>query len=128
VGTFDRQIATAKRLIAKNGQLVEWHVPTPGLPADPLKPWKPTAPGTDVSHDVRIVFLPASRVNYEFIRALANSPDVIGGKSYGLMAAVDFEPSKSDYVMRDGVQYRIEYIDVISPNGEKILYRIGFNL
>jgi len=127
MGVFDRQIATAKRLIAKNGQLVQWHVPQAGA-ANPLTPWKPTAPGTDVSHDVRIVFLPASRVNYELIRALANAPDIVGGKSYGLMAAVDFEPAKTHYVMRNGVQYRIEYIDILSPNGEKILYTIGFDL
>jgi hypothetical protein len=126
MGVFDRQIATAKRLIEKNGQVVQWHVPTPGA-ADPATPWKPTI-GTDVSHDVRIVFLPASRVNYELIRALGNAPDIVGGKSYGLMAAVDFVPSKLHYVMRDGVEYRIEYIDPLAPNGEIILYTVGFNL
>lgn len=129
MGVFDRQIASAKRLIEKYGQSVQWK-PYVAADADDATPWKPKLDTSDPADPVmvRIVFLPASRVNNELVRALSNAPEVPSGKSYGLMPAVNFVPSLADVVIRDGVEYRPCYIDPLSPNGEIIMYTIGFEL
>lgn len=126
MGVFDRQIATAKRLIEKNGQTINW-VQRPAGTVDPDTPWLPTV-GVPVTYTPRIVFLPRSRLNYQLIRALnPNAPEVPGGTLYGLMAQVSFTPSKDDVVVRAGVEYRMIGIDPLSPNGEIILYTIDFS-
>jgi hypothetical protein len=126
MGQFDRAIATAKRLIAKNGQTVTWRKTQDGVPADGAKPWKP---GTTVvvDYSVPIVFLPESRVGFEFLAMLANT-EVPKGKLTGLMAApADFVPTLKDIVIRGGETYSIRTLDPLAPNGDVILYTIGFD-
>jgi len=124
MGQFDRQIETAKRLIAKNGQTVTWRklgVATP----DPSTPWKPAA-DTPEDHSPKICFLPPGRVGQELIRYLKGT-EVTTGSVQGLMSAVDFEPTANDVVIRDGKTLRIKSIDPLSPNGQIILYTIEFD-
>lgn len=124
MGQFDRQIETAKRLIAKNGQTVTWRkvgVDTP----DPSKPWKPAA-DTSTDTDVVVCFLPPGRVGQELIRYLKGT-EVTTGSVQGLMSAVSFEPTANDVVVRDGKTLRIKSIDPLSPNGQIILYTIEFD-
>jgi len=124
MGQFDRQIETAKRFIAKNGQSVTWRklgVDTP----DPSTPWKPAADTPD-DHMATICFLPPGRVGQELIRYLKGT-EVTTGSVQGLMSAVDFEPTANDVVIRDGKNLRIKSIDPLSPNGQIILYTIEFD-
>lgn len=124
MGQFDRQIATAKRLIAKYGQTCIWRKVANGAPVDSLKPWKPTASETS-DNNASIVFLPASRENRELLRYLKGT-EIPVGSIQGLMPAVSFEPTLKDVVIRDGKQLRLKSIDPVSPNGEIILYTLEF--
>lgn len=124
MGQFDRQIATALRLIKKNGQPVKWRqIPT--TEPDPLKPWKPVG-GAPVDRTVDICFLPLDLQNKEFLASLGNTEAAVGS-FYGLMGAVSFTPNIKDVVLRDGVLLEIASIDLLSPNGQAILYTVIFN-
>ena len=123
MGVFDRQIATAKRLIAKNGRLVIWRVILDGTMVDPLKPWEPGAAQVTDYPDTPIVFLPTG---YKGETTLFRSKT--GEQSSGtfqiLMGAVPFEPSNKDVIIDGSIEYRIDYIDKLAPNGDAILYTI----
>lgn len=121
---FDRQIATAKRLIAKNGELVKWRVIDDATPTDPNKPWEP-GPATPDDKDVTICFLPVDRQTMETFNFIKGT-EVPKGSVMGLMGQVNFEPNLKDVVIRDGKELRIASLDVLSPNGQKILYTVVF--
>lgn len=128
MGVFDDDIATALELIEENGQLVKWRQLSNNDTDDETdKPWKTdteaVTPPTDF--DVHICFLPIDRVGAQSLRYLAGT-EVAVGSMYGLMGAVDFEPSIKDVVIRDGKELAISSIDLLSPNGQKILYTVVF--
>jgi len=120
---FDRAIATALRLIAKNGQKATWRVIGDGT-ADPATPWL-TAAVSPVDEPATICFLPFTRMNYETF-VFRNGGEVPKGNLIGLMGNVSFTPNLKDVVIRDGVQLEIESIDLLSPNGQKVLYTVVF--
>lgn len=121
---FDRAIETAIRLIKKNGQSIQWKQQTNNVP-DPTKPWEIETTGF-VEFNPFICFLPLDKDGREFLSSLGGS-EITVGSYYGLMGAVPFTPIKSDTVVRDGVVLDIESIDLLSPNGQKVLYTIVFN-
>lgn len=121
---FDRQIQTALRLIAKNGQKVKWRVIDDAAPSDPSQPWNP-GPATPVDRDVAICFLPVDRQTMETFNFIKGT-EVPKGSVMGLMGQVPFDPNLKDVVIRDGVEMRIASIDLLSPNGQKILYTMVF--
>lgn len=121
---FDRQIALAQRLIKKNGQLVKWRS-LPDPVTDPLKPWEG---GTvvPVEHDVWICFVPVqTREDVKEFTYLSET-EVQIGLTYGLMGNVPFEPTARDVVIRDGRELRMNWLDLLSPNGQKILWTAEF--
>ena len=122
---FDRQIQTAKRLIAKNGQVVKWRIVRDATPVDSSQPWKPTNPAKPVEHDVTICFLTVDKDTYETLSYMAGG-EVPMGAVMGLMDAVDFEPSLKDVVIRDGKELRLFNIEELNPNGQTILYTMVF--
>jgi hypothetical protein len=124
MGVYDRQIATALRLIAAKGQAVTWQSIDNGAPADASKPWLP-ADAVPVEHPVSILFLPDTRSGFEWLAYLQGT-EVPQGRMIGLMGAVDFTPSIRDLVVRDGKPIRPLNITPLNPNGETILYTIGF--
>ncbi len=124
MGVYDRQIATALRLIKAKGQVVTWRKLDDGAPADSSKPWKPSAATPD-DNTVSIVFLPPTKENKQLIRYLKGT-EVPTGSLDGLMHAVSFEPAAKDIVIRDGKELVIKSIDPLSPNGEVILYFLEF--
>lgn len=121
---FDRQIQTALRLIAKNGEKVVWRQVTEGAPSDPSQPWNPGAP-SNVDSDATICFLPVNKETRETFTFLRGT-EVPKGSVLGYMGNVPFEPNLKDVVIRDGKELRISYIDLLSPNGQKILYTVLF--
>jgi hypothetical protein len=126
MGQFDRQIATAQRLIAKYGQSVTWREPAEGLPADPEKPWSKTA-AVPIDHaGIKICFVPAKENEWRKLLAYLKGTEVPTTKLAGLMGAVTFTPALKHIVLRDGKQLRIASIDCLSPNGQKILYTLEF--
>lgn len=120
MSVFARQQDTAKRLIVKNGQAVVWRSLSNGAPGNASEPWKPGV-GATVDNPVSIVFLPESRLGYEWIARLANT-DIPEGSGYGLMHKVSFIPTLKDTVVKDGETFRVVSLDPLAPNGEVILY------
>lgn len=121
---FDRQIQTALRLIKKNGEAVKWRVVDDAAPADPSQPWNP-GPATPIDNDVFICFLPVDLKTQETFTFIKGT-EVPKGSVMGLMGNVPFEPNLKDVVIRNGAELRLAYIDVLSPNGQKILYTMVF--
>ena len=121
---FDRSIATAERLIKRNGQSVIWRNIVTG--DDPVEPWK-QVPGTPVNNPVDICFLPPDTKSQKFFAYLRGTNDVGIGYLQGLMKGnISFEPKLKDIVLRDGVELVIRSIDLLSPNGQKVLYTVEF--
>jgi len=121
---FDRAIQTALRLIAKNGEKVKWRVINDAAPTDPSQPWNP-GPATPVDNDATICFLPVDRQTMETFTFIKGT-EVPKGSVMGLMGNVPFAPNLKDVVIRDGKELRIANIDVLSPNGQKVLYTVVF--
>lgn len=122
---FDRQIATALRLIEKNGQAVIWNSNVAGAPADPTRPWLPAEPDEIQTHDVSICFLPIDRTNMESMRYIFGT-EVQGGSSMGLMGQVPFATSLKDTVTRGTETLRVKTINELEPNGQIILHWVIF--
>lgn len=119
---FDSAIATAIRLIKKNGMQCAWTKETL-TPIDPLQPWLGDT-GVDVVYNPYICFVPASGSNYGLIKLLGGteSPAV---KTWGLMAPQAFEPKLTDLVTRDGEPLKMATLDVLRPNEQIVLYTLG---
>jgi hypothetical protein len=130
MGTYDRQIAGAKKTIAKKGQVVTWRIRAQGTTdagqvAGATK-WRPKAvpPATPDDRPVSMVFFPVGKEKSESLRAMG--VEVVTGMQMALMGAVDFEPSQKDAVIRAGVLMPIEHIETLAPNGDPIVYEIVF--
>lgn len=121
---FDRAIKTAQRLIAKNGEKVKWRVIEDVVPTDPNKPWEPGS-ALPEDKDVTICFLPVDRQTQETF-AFIKGTEVLKGSVMGLMGNIPFAPNLKDVVIRNGVELRLAHIDVLSPNGQKVLYTMVF--
>lgn len=129
MGQFDRQIATVKRLVLKNGELVTWRIPTaePPDPSPSDTPWKPVADDATDYDNVPVCFLPVGTINNELMHLLKGT-EVTTGSVKGLMGAVSFVPAANAVVVRsNGETLRIKSIDTLSPNGQIILYTIVFD-
>lgn len=119
---YDRQIATATRLVAKYGQSVVWRkvgILTP----DPSQPWENTN-GTTVDNSVKMVFL--TKWRDELLLKYLKGTDIPTGANFGLMGVQSFVPAINDYVVRGSDNYIVKDIDIISPNGTPILYIVSF--
>lgn len=123
MGRFDKQIATALRLIEKNGQAVIWQKEQ--KKSDTLEPWK-QVDANPVKKPVVICFLPSKRVGKQTKHYLADAPQIEQSSVTGLMGAVDFTPENIDTVLRNGKELRILSIDELAPNGQTVLYTIEF--
>jgi hypothetical protein len=130
MGVYDRQIATAARLIAAKGQLCMWREPgTPTGPANiPVE-------GVPADYPVSIVFLSNSKNEglAGLLSMFRDLPDVPTGGMRGLMAAVPFTPSLMGRVARATTFAEPALnimddkgIDVLNVNGEIILYYLRF--
>lgn len=119
---FERQIATATRLIAKYGQDCTWRKTVATGPAS-----KPT--GQNVTdYPVKIVFVNHKRESLLTALSMMTNTDIPSGGLLGLMAVVSFDPELPDAVIRGTEQYGIadkNGIEKLAPNGEgAILYKL----
>lgn len=127
---YERQIATATRLITKYGQACVWCEPgaPTGSPANP-------EPGAPAYHAVPIVFL--NNTNREALSGLLSmikGTEVPTGGMRGLMPVVPFVPTLKGRVSRAPVWDSAgalgliddNGIDVLNLNGEVILYYLRF--
>jgi len=114
----------AKALIAESGQSVTWRQIVDGDPADALKPWKPGATD-ETDNTVDIVFFPEDLQGFRVEQRIKGTP-IKESYEIGYMAQQTFVPTTKDVMIRDGVEHRVWYIDPIQPDGDDILYVIGF--
>ena len=122
---FERQIATARRLIDKYGETCSWQ--QPGDRDDNVKPWHGSNIDAPDPVSVKIVFFPNGGDNSlsEVIAALADT-NVNIASEYGLMAGdVSFNPATSD-TLQDSQGNNVEIVAItpLRPNGEVVLYKI----
>lgn len=125
MGVFDRQIASAKRMIAKYGEFCIFKQTGDGVPLDPEKPWE--VPETDpVDHtNIKIAFFGLDVEKYKMYQEMFGT-EVPTGIYMAYMANVPFTPSLKDSIRRkSGAMLSIVNINVVNPNGEAaILYEI----
>jgi hypothetical protein len=121
---YDAEVRMALDLIKDAGQVVTWQQTATVLGE---KPWRPSA-GATATFQVPIAFVTGSSL---FTRLLAGSNLGVGGIR-GLMAKVPFMPQLKDTITRldpltnEDTVYGIDSIDLVAPNGQVILYKIGF--
>jgi hypothetical protein len=123
---FDRQKQSAKRMIEKNGQKVTWRIIN-NPETETGKPWRTLAFKPE-DKQVKIVFIPANRENFQTYCPMKSAAEVIKISVIGLLAAssVTFKPNNKDIVLRGETTLKISFIDELAPDGEPILYTIGF--
>lgn len=127
MGVYDRQIAAAKRVIAKKGQAVLWHKPRAVAPGG--DPWNPQAAGAaPAGTPVSIAFFQPrelGRGGEEFLRSIIDT-EIPTGSEIGLMAGgLPFTPEITDRIERTAGKFTaITKIDRLAPNGEPILYYV----
>ena len=120
----DRVIATAKRLIAANGEACTWTKPAPEAPGS--DPWRDDREGAPEAHNVSIAFFSPKdlgRGSEAFLAAIAGT-EVPAGTEIGIMSGGQpFEPLASDELVRsDGKRANITTIDRLAPSGVPLLY------
>lgn len=120
---FDSAIATAKRLIEKNGQLVQWNQATEKT--DSNQPWK-AEESTPKKISVRICFVPVKDIETrKLIKALTGT-EVPVGQLAGLMAPQSFYPSLEDSITRTLAgktrTLKLRNADPLAPNEQIVLW------
>jgi hypothetical protein len=123
VGEYDRQIATAQRLIRDKGELSTLLRVTPTAAGG--TPWRPGAYAAPAELPVGAVWL-----NYNLRDSGSmDAPESlikVGDKKV-LVAAVDVPGgiTVSDRLRRvDGTVYNVENVKLLDPNGQAILYEL----
>lgn len=118
---YARQIATAKRLIAKYGATCTFRR-LPDAPQDADKPWLVTSQGSQQSFaGIKVCILPYSRINRESQQQIGGT-EIQFGDFQGLMASQTFVPTLTDLIVQNGKTYRIKKITTLAPDGTDILY------
>jgi hypothetical protein len=127
MGVYDRQIASAQRMIEKYGEVVTWlqRVATGGTAA------KPGSTTTTEIAGVRMAFLPIDREYLDTYVSKMKLTDIPTGMVQAFMGQVAFTPTDKDGVRRsNGEVLNIvddNAIEVYDPNGEGvILYILRF--
>lgn len=121
---YDRQIATAKRLIAKYGAEAVWTKPAAQDGA--AKPWRDVREGEPSDFSVPIALFSAKDLGYGSTFALAQmagTDEIPVHKQMGLMSGgLAFVPDLTDSVVIAGSPVEVVQIDILQPNGIPLLY------
>lgn len=124
---FDSAIATAVRLIEKNGMTVTWVKTKSGELEDNAEPWNASDEDCYTKYYPKVCFVPVDKVHKEFISYLSERNDIVQGAVVGLMAGnVPFIVHAKDYVKRGCEVLRIRNFELIAPNEQKVLYIVEF--
>ena len=117
----------AQRIITAKGQAVIWRSMIEANASDPSEPYNISTP-SPVDHDTSIVFFPMGLQSKRYIQSISKTL-VPESYYYGLMPYVSgLEPKIKDIVIRGNEKLNVHWIDILEPNGEQILYTIGFTL
>lgn len=124
MGTYDRQVATAERLIREKGKPVQVVRQSTTLP-DPDRPWEPGEP-VETLTDAYGVFLNFNAQDMETMSKMAGASEVQSSDRKVLLAAAAAgAPLTTNDKLRDADgDWSIEWVQVLAPNGENILYTV----
>lgn len=127
MGEYDRAIATAERLIAKKGRIVQWSKNPAAEPQPGDQPWKPKRDDNPAEPvDVKIVFFPPGEGSRATLQQITGT-EVPTASEYGLMAgSVPFTPEQGDLVERDGVAIAVVGVATLRPATEAVLHTVWF--
>jgi len=116
---FDILIATAKRLLARNGETSTLSRATPGTPADPAKPWEPGAPGV-TNTKVSAVWL-----NESVIRRATLAKE---GEVFAILAGKDLksdpDPATDVLIRADKSRWALIEVRPLNPNGQNLIFEV----
>lgn len=124
MGTYDRQVATAERLIREKGKPVQVVRQLTTLP-DPDRPWEPGEP-VETLTDAYGVFLNFNAQDMETMSKMAGASEIQSSDRKVLLAAAAAgAPLTTNDKLRDADgDWSIEWVQVLAPNGENILYTV----
>ena len=124
MGTYDRQVATAERLIREKGKPVQVVRQSTTLP-DPDRPWEPGEP-VETLTDAYGVFLNFNAEDMETMSKMAGASEIQSSDRKVLLAAAAAgAPLTTNDKLRDADgDWSIEWAQVLAPNGENILYTV----
>ena len=124
MGTYDRQVATAERLIREKGKPVQVVRQTTTQP-DPDQPWLPGEPTTTID-DAYGVFLNFNRKDMETLSKMQGASEIQVSDRKVLLAAaaVTASPTTTDLLRDEDGDWSIESVQELAPNGESILYTL----
>lgn len=124
MGVYDRQIALAERLIREKGKPVQIISKAATIP-DADEPWK-QGPSDDTSKSAYGVFLNFNQNDMETIGKMPGASEIqVGDRKVLLAASAAGNPPTVDDQLRDETgDWSIEWVQVLAPNGENILYTL----
>lgn len=117
MATFDRQIATAQRLIAKYGREVSLVTYSEAV-QDPAMPWRSVG-AAETAQSVRGVFLSYEQKHVDGTLVQAGDQKV-----YIPAAGLASPPALKGEVRAGAERWRIERVAPLAPNGRPILYEL----
>lgn len=121
MGVYDRQVALAERLIREKGKVVQ--IVRQTTVTDPTKPWESGIP-TEVLDDAHGVFLNFNQKDLETMSKMSGASEIQASDRKVLLAAAALSgaPTINDKLREVDGDWSIEWVQVLSPNGENILY------
>lgn len=123
MANYNRQIATAKRLIAKYGSKVTYNR-IRDVEANPETPWIPGGPVT-TSKTIDAVFVNSSSTLAQTLAAFMAGTTIPDGQITVFIPDIGFAPSPKDTIIKDGVEYRFKGIGILQPAEQIIMSSIG---
>lgn len=123
MGVYDSQVALAERLIREKGKAVQVVRQTTTTTAG--KPWEAGVPGESLD-DAHGVFLNFSREDMATMSKMAGASEVQASDRKVLVAAAatTAAPTINDKLRDENGDWSIEWVQVLSPNGQNILYTL----
>lgn len=123
MGVYDPQVATALRLIREKGKVVSLVRKTNTTP-DNTQPWNTGAP-TEVVESVSAVFLTLNNKDMEVQHYVQGTEIHASDRKVLIAGGATATPPKLGDVLRDGtVEWAIQSVVELAPNGEQILYTL----
>lgn len=122
---WQRKIASATRMIEKNGLVCVWKRAAP-IAVD-AKPWRDEREGSSLSFRAPMVFFSPSDVGKgsELFAAKIGGTEVAGSTEVALMpSGLEFEPKIGDELYRNNVRLNVIKIDRLAPSGVPLLYYV----
>lgn len=122
MANYNRQIATAKRLIKKYGSPVTFR--TIRETASDDEPWKDSIVVTE-DKTVDAVFVEDSTTLQQIFSAYLSGGVVPDGKTTVFLPDFGIQPTNKDVIIKDGIEYRIEKVGTLKPAEQIIMHSLG---